>query len=361
MTILYTDLIKRVPIFSTLTDEILSNLCLNLRPLPALKGAPVCIQGRIADCIYIVRSGRLQNWEVSNNVPMMARCTLSRADDAPHFWATVYDEMATDFLERAHLSSELLKLTLKSLIDQCKADGVDQHVIDQCMDSHSDPIPDLMAAMAACVEKASGGTIDIGGQETSKDLCHRSLDRKSTRITAVARHASNPPIGALPVRKRFWKRFWKNFDPSEGEATFRIDSRVKMGTTANVVEVRRGNVLGYLTEGDYAGEQTFLDSENVIRYPSNITAMEDTELWYLPKESLVVVKEAFPEVQSSIQNVLHLREKSERQRRMFSDAARGDDTLSITELHAGVLVRNPCPRLIIDGGDLIRCGSISFR
>ena len=38
-------------------------------------------------------------------------------------------------------------------------------------------------------------------------------------------------------------------------------------------------------------------------------------------------------MQSSIQNVLHLREKNERQRRMFSDAARGDDTLSITELH----------------------------
>ena len=63
VTILYTDLIKQVPIFSSLEDEVVSKLCLNLRPLPALRGAPVCIQGRIADCMYIVRSGRLQNWE----------------------------------------------------------------------------------------------------------------------------------------------------------------------------------------------------------------------------------------------------------------------------------------------------------
>ena len=90
---LYTDLIKRVPIFSSLSDEVVSKLCLNLRPLPAIKGAPVCIEGRIADCMYIVRSGRLQNWENSTTVPMMARCSLSRADDAQYFWSTVYDEL----------------------------------------------------------------------------------------------------------------------------------------------------------------------------------------------------------------------------------------------------------------------------
>jgi hypothetical protein len=181
---------------------------------------------------------------------------------------------------------------------------------------------------------------------------------------------------------------------------------VFQGTTVNVIEVRRGTVLGYLTDGNYTGEQTFLDESdavrcllhprthckigalriaqasdvnrycsNVCRYPTNITAMENTELLYLTKNSqhithypechqklghsiaspiscgqnishlwynaltfcslsgLREVKRAFPEVQSSIQNELHSREQDERQRRLFSDAARGDDTLSIPELH----------------------------
>jgi hypothetical protein len=51
-----------------------------------------------------------------------------------------------------------------------------------------------------------------------------------------------------------------------------------VGTTLQIWEVRRGSVLGYLTEGDYTGEQAFFesDSSKVVRYPSNITAMEDT-------------------------------------------------------------------------------------
>jgi hypothetical protein len=127
--------------------------------------------------------------------------------------------VATDFIERAHLTEELEKLTLKNLIDQCKSDGVDLATIERAMDSHSDPIPDLIQS---CIEVASGGTVDLGGQEQSKDLKHRALDRKGTRIAGTARHASNPPSGALPPRKRYWK----NFDPSEGEHEFRVGSRV---------------------------------------------------------------------------------------------------------------------------------------
>ena len=329
VTILYTDFIKQVPIFASLKDEVVSKLCLNLRPLPALKGAPVCIQGCIAENMYIVRKGRLQTWENSNSVPMMARCTLQSKDtNAPQFWCTVYDavtydaELETDFIERSHMKLELGRLTMKALIEQGKSDGVEQSVIDKCMDSHSDPIQ-------AIIRVASGGTVDTGGQEANKVLQHRSLDRKNTHIRGTARHASNPYPGALAPRKRYWK----NFDPMEGEKTFRVGQTVKIGSSLNVIEVRRGNVLGYLNEGSYTGEQTFLDSAKVVRYQTNITAMEDTQLLYLTKDSLVKVREAFPEVQYSIQDVLHIREKNERQRRLFSDAARGDDTLSITELH----------------------------
>ena len=37
------------------------------------------------------------------------------------------------------------------------------------------------------------------------------------------------------------------------------------GTSVNVIEVRRGTVLGYLTDGNYTGEQTFLDESAVVR------------------------------------------------------------------------------------------------
>jgi hypothetical protein len=216
VTILYTDLIKQVPIFASLSDEVVSNLCLKLRPLPALKGSPVCIQGSLADCMYIVRSGRLQNWENSSSVPMMARCTHGKdagRDGAPEFWCTVYDavtydaELDTDFIEKSHMKLELGRLTLFKLMEQCKADGVPKSTMEACTDTHGrDPIPDLIKA---CIDVASGGTIDMGGQEVNKELRHRTLDKKGRRITGIARHASNPPTGALPPRKRYWK----DFDP----------------------------------------------------------------------------------------------------------------------------------------------------
>ena len=40
---------------------------------------------------------------------------------------------------------------------------------------------------------------------------------------------------------------------------------VFQGTTVNVIEVRRGTVLGYLTDANYTGEQTFLDDSAVVR------------------------------------------------------------------------------------------------
>ncbi len=139
VTILYTDLIKQVPIFASLKDEIVSKLCLNLRPLPALKGDPVCIQGRIAQSMYIVRKGRLQNWENSENVPMMARCTLGKDEDAPEFWATVYDELTSDHIEASHMQMELQRLTMQELIEQAKSDGVPEEMVKQCMHQHKDP------------------------------------------------------------------------------------------------------------------------------------------------------------------------------------------------------------------------------
>ena len=117
-----------------------------------------------------------------------------------------------------------------------------------------------------------------------------SIVARHLLTTAKVRHASShfAPID-VPIRRTC---FFIDFDPSEGEST----ERLKVGDAVQVIEVRRGSVLGYLTEGDYTGEGCFLDdcSGSVYRYTSNVTAMEDSSLCFLQKDDLVRVKHEFP-------------------------------------------------------------------
>ena len=71
-----------------------------------------------------------------------------------HFWATVYDAVGTDYGEQSVMTTELLSLKLANLVKQCKADGVQQELIDANLDNKADLV-------RLCVEKASGGTIDL--------------------------------------------------------------------------------------------------------------------------------------------------------------------------------------------------------
>jgi hypothetical protein len=71
-----------------------------------------------------------------------------------HFWATVYDAVGTDYGEQSVMTTELLSLKLAQLVKQCKADGVQKELIDANLDNKADLV-------RLCVEKASGGTIDL--------------------------------------------------------------------------------------------------------------------------------------------------------------------------------------------------------
>ena len=51
---LYTKTIMQVPMFSRLSEELITKLCLALTPLPALKGCPVVVQDRIGDCMCVL-------------------------------------------------------------------------------------------------------------------------------------------------------------------------------------------------------------------------------------------------------------------------------------------------------------------
>ena len=127
---LYTQTVKRVPVFSKLEEELITKLCLCLTQIPALKGTPVVVQGRVADCMYIVNKGRLQNWEETSNAPLVARCVLKGIE----FWASVYDPVRTGYQERQYLKEQLSGLSAEDLDKQCVADGVTQDEKNRAMD-----------------------------------------------------------------------------------------------------------------------------------------------------------------------------------------------------------------------------------
>ena len=58
-------------------------LCLCLHPIPALRGQPVIVQGRVGTEMYIVNKGRLQVWEHSVAAPIRAKCSVNGV----FFWA----------------------------------------------------------------------------------------------------------------------------------------------------------------------------------------------------------------------------------------------------------------------------------
>ena len=77
------------------------------------------VEGRVAECMYIVNSGRCQVWENSSTAPMMARCSLLQkrsSGEGPYFWASVYDNTASDFGEASVMTSELQSLKLVDLV-----------------------------------------------------------------------------------------------------------------------------------------------------------------------------------------------------------------------------------------------------
>ena len=333
IAMLYTETIKMVPMFSCLQNEVIAQLCLRLQNMPALQGAPVTVEGNVGKCMYIVNRGRLQKWKRATNVPVMARCALSSdrylAYDvslASKFWAALYDPVETDATQQRDMTAELEGLKMIELRRQMEAEGVTPEDIDTEMDGGAEKDSKKLA-VKLCVERTSGGSIqmDQSGAETKPELQHRALDRQPTLMTGTCRHSSSHAYKTdVPIRR---VRFFLDFDPTEGEAP----DRVMKGDSVQVLEVRQGNVLSYLTDGDYTGEGCFLDG-STYRYEETTTAMIDSDLCFLLKSDLAEVKEEFPEVETSIQTVMNDKIMAEGPRRMFGEASGGDGDLSVAEM-----------------------------
>ena len=101
------------------------------------------------------------------------------------------------------MALDLEKLTLQELMQQCEHAGISNP--QSLMNKKGDERDVLIRE---CLDRACGGTIDMGGQQHQKLLRHRTLDRKATMITGRARHASHP---AFPGVLRRMPRYWKDF------------------------------------------------------------------------------------------------------------------------------------------------------
>jgi hypothetical protein len=334
IAMLYTETIKMIPMFSCLQNEVIAQLCLRLQNMPALKGAPVTIEGNVGKCMYIVNSGRLQKWKRAKSVPVMARCCLSSDRNLAYdvsltsqFWAELFDPVEADAAQQRDMTTELEGLKMSELRTQMEAEGVTPEDIDIEMDSGSEKDSKKLA-VKLCVERTSGGSImmDQSGAEAKPELQHRALDRQPTLMTGTCRHSSSHHYKSdVPIKRA---RFFVDFDPTEGEAS----DRIAKGDTAQVLEVRQGNVLSYLTDGDYTGEGCFLDSDSNYRYEETTTAMVNSDLCYLLKSDVDEVKEIFPEIEVSIRTVMNGKMIAEGPKRIFGEASGGDGDLSPEEM-----------------------------
>ena len=149
------------------------------------------------------------------------------------------------------------------------------------------------------------GVVDLRGKENVKALAHRALTTAAKSIVQGVVRVENPTLYA-------------DFDPALG--TVLKPPRLQMHQTVDALEVRQGNVLGYLTEGDYFGEACLVAQTNEgSRFDRNVTAFTDSELCYLRKEDVGELAAEFPELEEQIRIFAKLRKGLEEPRRKFNE------------------------------------------
>ena len=102
------------------------------------------------------------------------------------------------------------------------------------------------------------------------------------------------------------------------------------------LEVRRGNVLGYVREGECFGESCLVAKETaaaIFRHDRNVTAVTDCELCFLRCEDVLALSKDWPELQKQIDTFAAASKELEVPRRIFNevDTSR-DGTLSPDEI-----------------------------
>lgn len=314
--ILYSDIIERVPIFSRLNDEVIVKLCMLLQPIPALSGNPVIVQGRQGNEMYIVLRGRLQVWEQTDKALTRVKCAVNgisfwstvylglgaderlskgsvvtepeeidddedrrrqeRASKGPRRHGLSLDNPTILLIQELHkdassLSEEGYKKmqvndftcivnfqdakqklgTAESMVsalggDQLVRTQVDsvqlglqvEHRLQQALRAHRQH-QELSKFDREERESHPTGAIDLRGKEGVKGLAHRALSLGGKSIVQGVVRVESPTL-------------YRDFDPALGRVA--KPPRLRLHQTVDVLEVRHGNVLGYLTDGDYFGE-----------------------------------------------------------------------------------------------------------
>ena len=91
------------------------------------------------------------------------------------------------------MAAEMATLKMVELRRQMEAEDVTAELIDSEMDNGAEKDSKVLA-IKLCVERASGGTIQMDrwfhGLLTKPELRHRALDRKPTLMNGTCRHSS---------------------------------------------------------------------------------------------------------------------------------------------------------------------------
>eukprot|EP01048_Picozoa_sp_COSAG05_P010054 COSAG05_NODE_865_length_6876_cov_357.169396_6_plen_348_part_00 len=287
--ILYSETIERVPIFSKLEEEVIVKLCLLLVPIPALKDSPVVIQGRVGSEMYIIIKGKLQVWESSKTSVTRVKCVHGGL----YFWATAYDpETFPEGTIDLHGKGDLPELRPRALIMTMESalQGIVRNAstrqpregssgtFSRLRQSSSNDIT-INGKVPAAILSAPTETNSSGGAPEARPRERRGVRRASVvEAMGAAYEGVTAAMGLGPDDNSTLQdsAFFVDFDPALGTfATHKGELKdLREGSRVDVLEVRRGTVLGYLTSGEYFGEASLIaegHSDPNLRYLLTMT------------------------------------------------------------------------------------------
>jgi CRP-like cAMP-binding protein len=102
------------------------------------------------------------------------------------------------------------------------------------------------------------------------------------------------------------------------------------GEIVDVLEIRQGEILGYLGEGAYFGESMLLAQNQETRRDRTVTAMENCDLAYLQIDDLHRLRNSFPELNRQLRKYAKIRQKLELPKQLFH-VIDTDDSGSLTK------------------------------
>lgn len=270
---LYAGTINKIPIFAKLEEEVIVKLCLALRPLPALAGAPVVRQGFVGEEMYIVNDGKLQVWHKEDTSPVRAECSYL----GNKFWVSVHGTGS---------STQQVSVRIRDL-DLYESDG----------------------------------------KTVNSRLRHRALRDLNSTVQGTITIQVQQGFDGRPQNLRHG--FFVDFDPAKGSHNWALQN-VDNEDQVQVLQLRKGRVVGYLTAGEYFGEGC-LDHTHHYRHERSVSAVTNTNMCYLHKDEVMIIADSYPELWRQLERSAAQRRRAELPRELFNSFDQDSDGILETD------------------------------